>query len=192
MISVSRSHADQVGRTTFTIRRGLPSEIGTLCAIDADASTLFERAGIDLNLPAEHEFSVAERNRWLRCLIAGTSLLAVDPADAVIGFAAAETMDGRPYLDQLSVRASSTRLGVGAALLGAIEQLTIDAGETVLWLMTYDHLPWNRPFYERSGYAIVPEAACGPELLRELAYQRRWLPLPDRRVVMRKRLTAKT
>jgi len=190
VIPASRPHADQRGRTTFTIRRGLPAEIDVLCALDADASTLYASAGLDLILPPDHEFCIAERDRWLHCLTAGTSLLAVDPAGTAIGFAAAGTMDNQPYLDQLSVRASSTRRGVGSALLGAIEQLTIDAGETVLWLLTYDHLPWNRPFYQRNGYALVPEPECGAELLRELAYQREWLPLPNSRVVMRKRLGA--
>jgi len=37
--------------------------IDTLCEIDADASQLFERAGLKLSLPADHEFLPVERRR---------------------------------------------------------------------------------------------------------------------------------
>ena len=175
-------------RVATTIRVGSLPDIDNLCAIDSDAASLFETAGFDLNLPPDHEFAVAERNRWLGCLAAGTTLLALDADGAAIGFAAAGILDGRPYLDQLSVRTSSTRRGIGSALLRAIEDLTRRNGGRDLWLATYSHLAWNQPFYERAGFVVVPERECGPEMLSELAYQRRWLPCPEQRVIMRKDL----
>lgn len=174
------------GAARFCIRVGARADIDILCAIDSDAASLFELAGFDLNLPSDHEFAVAERNRWLRCLAAGTALLALDARGVAIGFAAAGILDGQPYLDQLSVRTVCMRRGVGSALLRAIEDLTRHNGGRDLWLTTYGHLTWNRPFYERAGFVIVPERECGPEVLRELAYQRRWLPSPEQRVIMRK------
>jgi hypothetical protein len=39
---------------------------------------------------------------------------------------------------------------------------------------------------KRAGFVVVPERECHPEILRELAYQRRWLPCPEQRVSMRK------
>lgn len=168
------------------IRVGSLADIDVLCTIDSDAATLFEVAGFDINLPSDHEFEVAERDRWLRCLMSGTTVLALDEGGAAIGFAAAGVLDGLPYLDQLSVRTAHMRRGIGSALLRAIEDLTRAGGGRELWLTTYAHLRWNQPFYERAGFVVVPERKCGPGILRELAYQRRWLPCPEQRVIMRK------
>jgi GNAT superfamily N-acetyltransferase len=173
-----------------TIRVGSAADIEVLCEIDSDAAALFEVAGFDLDLPPDHEFAVAERQRWLRCLEAGTTLLALDATGAAIGFAAAGVLDGLAYLDQLSVGPGHMRRGIGASLLRAIEDLTRTNGGSQLWLTTYRHLAWNRPFYERAAFVVVPEQECGPEILRELAYQRRWLPCPEQRTIMCKDLAS--
>jgi hypothetical protein len=34
----------------------------------------------------------------------------------------------------------------------------------------------------------MPDSACGPELQEVRAMERKWLPLPDQRVVMRRSL----
>jgi GNAT superfamily N-acetyltransferase len=178
----------EVWHPDIAIRTASVAEIDTLCAIDLDAATLFERAGLHLELPSDHEFAVAERSRWLRCLAAGTVLLAMDATSEPIGFAAAGVRDDEPFLDQLSVRTKFMRLGIGTVLLNATARMAKDAGGQALWLTTYSHLPWNRPFYERAGFVAVPECECGPEIFRELGYERRWLPSPEERVVMRKDL----
>jgi hypothetical protein len=50
----------------------------------------------------------------------------------------------------------------------------------------YGHLTWKQPSYERAQVVVMLERECGPEILHELAYQRRWLPCPEQRVFMRK------
>lgn len=171
-----------------SIRVGSAADIDILSEIDADASNLFVQAGLDVDLPAHHPFAVAERGRWLRSLASGQTLLMVTSTGTVLGFAARGTRDDQPYLDQLSVRTQFMRIGLGTALLNATEKTVRAAGGRVLWLTTYGHLPWNRPFYERAGFAMVPEEECGPEMLAELMYERHWLPMPQERVVMRKDL----
>jgi ribosomal protein S18 acetylase RimI-like enzyme len=99
-------------------------------------------------------------------------------------------LDGEPYLDQLSVKMHCMRQGIGSALLRAVEDLTRGRGGRHLWLTTYAHLRWNQPFYERAGFAVVQERDCGPEILNELAHQRRWLPVPEQRVIMRKNIAS--
>lgn len=182
-------HTRKIGRQ-FAMRTGAVAEIDTLCEIDADASALFVEAGLDLDLPPGHEFLVTERSRWLRSLRAGKTLLITGSTGVPLGFAASGVRDGEPYLDQLSVRTHFMRIGLGAALLSATENMARAAGGRALWLTTYRHLPWNRPFYERRGFAVVPETNCGPEMLAELTYERRWLPMPHERVVMKKELDA--
>jgi GNAT superfamily N-acetyltransferase len=173
-----------------TLRVGTVFEIDALCEIDNDAVELFTRAGLDMDFPPDHEFFTAEQARWLRSLLSGKALVAVAPAGSILGFAASGTMDGEAYLDQLSVRTQFMRQGIGSALLEATARRARDDGAGALWLTTYGHLSWNRPFYERAGFSVVPESKCGPEMLAVLAHERRWLPLPEQRVAMRMRLFA--
>src|SRR5580704_11396461 len=131
-----------------SIRVATPAELDTIVAIDEDAAQLYAQAGLHLVLPDDHPFTVNERACWWRSLERGSTLVAVDDGGAPIGFAALEIIDGAPYLDQLSVRLASMRRGVGRALLArAIGWGRERRGD--LWLTTYDHLPWNRPFYEK-------------------------------------------
>jgi GNAT superfamily N-acetyltransferase len=168
------------------MRVGTRADIETLVEIDTDACELFVRAGLDVELPHQHAFALAERARWLVSLASGDTLLALGPSGTPLGFAAAGKRDGNPYLDQLSVRQSAMRLGIGSALLNATEHNARASGARSLWLTTYRHLSWNRPFYECHGFVVVPEAQCGRQMLAELEFERRWLPAPGERVAMRK------
>src|SRR5262249_46822205 len=149
----------QPGRC-MPIRMGSTRDIDGLVEIDSDASVLFERAGLRLDFPAEHEVAMAERGRWLRCLSAGTLLIAVDAFGKHVGFAAVGMLDREPYLDQLSVRVSAMGRGIGTELLRASVRMAAEAGGRSLWLTTYGHLSWNRPYYERHGFVLVPPEQC--------------------------------
>lgn len=174
-------------RIDFTLRIGHRGELSTLVDIDDDACVLFVLAGFDVDLPAEHPYTRAERARWQRCLGRG-SVVVADSGEAPVGFSALDVLDGAAYLEQLSVRRAHMRRGLGSALLASALTGAMSGGADAMWLTTYDHLPWNRPFYERHGFECVAEADCGPALRLELAHQRAWLPFPERRVAMRRAL----
>jgi GNAT superfamily N-acetyltransferase len=163
-------------------------DLDLLFAIDRDASRLFQCAGLDMALADELELAAAERRRWLECLRSGTAVLATNRSGESIGFAALGVLVGEPYLEQLSVRMHAMRRGVGAALLTAAVRMAEEARAQSLWLTTYGHLPWNRPFYEKAGFGTVPPEQWGREIAQEVRFQRRLLPAPARRVVMRRAL----
>jgi GNAT superfamily N-acetyltransferase len=173
------------GAATFNIRGALPSELGDLNAIDGDASTLYAEHGLPVELGQGHEFARAELARWLRSAELGRAFLAVDGAGAGLGFAALGMVDDEPYLDQLAVRVAAMRRGIGARLLARSADWARAVGASAIWLTTYDHVPFNRPYYERHGYVVVPEAACGPGIVHHLREQQRHLPAPAHRVAMR-------
>jgi GNAT superfamily N-acetyltransferase len=168
-----------------TIRRAVPGELELVVAIDDDAGQLYDSAGLHLDLPDDHPFIVNERAHWRRAIELGDTFVALDDAATPIGFAALERVDGAPYLEQLSVRLTAMRRGVGRALLERAVAWARERGD-VLWLNTYGHLPWNRPFYEKEGFTVVPPAEWGPEMMAIVADQRRTLPAPEHRVVMRR------
>ena len=169
-----------------TIRPALPSELPILSAIDDDAGALYPEHGLPIDLPPDHVFLRDERARWLSCAERGRVFVAVDEGDRALGFAALGAVDAEPYLEQLSVRVSAMRRGIGGRLLACAAEAARATGACVLWLTTYEHLSFNRPYYERHGYVVIPEAECGPELCHHLAEQRRYLPEPARRVAMRR------
>jgi GNAT superfamily N-acetyltransferase len=169
----------------FTIRTGRPDELETVRAIDDDACRLYERAGMKVELAPEDPYAVAETVSWRRSLERGDAFIAEDASGAPIGFAALELVDGAPYLEQLSVRLESMGQGVGRALLGCALEWAGARGDT-LWLNTYAHVPWNRPFYEKEGFTVVPSDAWAPEMSALIAAQRAALPAPDERIVMRR------
>jgi GNAT superfamily N-acetyltransferase len=168
---------------TFSIRSATPAELDTLVAIDDDAARLYEQSGLHMHFPDDHPFAVAERESWRRSLERDWTFMAVDDAGTAVGFAALFLVDGAPYLDQLSVRLASMRQGLGRALLARAVGWARARGDA-LWLTTYGHLTWNRPFYEKEGFVLVPELAWGPEMADVIEGQRQVLPAPEQRVVM--------
>ena len=169
----------------FEVRPALPSELGVLVAIDDDASQLYAEHGIQLTLTPDHEFCRAERARWQRSLTLGRALLAVDRDGHGAGFATLDWLDEAAYLDQLAVRLGAMRQGIGRSLLEHARAWGRAEGARALWLTTYGHLRFNRPYYERHGFEVVPDADCGPSLRHHLDEQRRFLPEPTERVAMR-------
>jgi GNAT superfamily N-acetyltransferase len=170
----------------FVVRCAKPTEIDALIAIDDDASTLYAQHGLAVVLPPEHAFVRDEVARWLRAAQLCRAFLAVESDGAPLGFAALDVLDGEPYLDQLAVRVSAMRRGIGERLLAQSADFARVAGASALWLTTYAHLSFNRPYYERHGYAVVPESECAPGICHHLTAQRRYLPAPEQRVAMRR------
>ncbi|MGA8045376.1 MAG: GNAT family N-acetyltransferase [Dermatophilaceae bacterium] len=121
----------------------------------------------------------------------GVLLVAGQPA---VGFAHLLESDGADlphwHLDQIAVRPSSGRRGIGRMLLRAAMGVALDAGATQLTLTTYADVPWNAPWYQREGFAVVDEADPGREGLRRHRDLERALGLDGlgRRVAMARHL----
>jgi GNAT superfamily N-acetyltransferase len=172
----------------YTVEVACLDDFDEVVRIDDDATALYADAGLELVLGASHPFSQAEQARWRRAVELGRLFLAVNGAGARVGFAALDVLDGAAYLDQLSVRRSAMRRGAGRFLVHQAIAWAENAGHTALWLTTYGHLPWNVPFYTRAGFELMKESQCGEGVRHHLDEQRRWLPLPEQRVAMRRLL----
>ncbi|HVV87684.1 MAG TPA: GNAT family N-acetyltransferase [Kofleriaceae bacterium] len=167
----------------FHLRTGAEAELDDAIAIDTDACEAYRAIGLPFDFALEHPFAAAEVARWRASARAGLLTFACLPDGERVGFASLGTLDGRPYLDQLSVRRAYMRRGLGGALVEHAVGWSAAAGE--LWLTTYDRrVPWNQPWYERRGFVAVADEACGPEVRADLAHQREVLPAPDGRVAM--------
>lgn len=182
---VGDSFATMVSRVA--LRLAEPDDIDALVSIDDDASALYEQHGLDFECQADSAFAQAKRNRWLRAAHLRRVFLAVDTDGRAIAFGALDVLDGNLYLEQLSVRCGAMRRGIGTLLLTHSIECARRAGMS-LWLTTYNHLIWNRLYYERHGFVVVPESECGAGIRHHLEEQRRFLPAPAERVAMRRAL----
>ncbi|MGE0791752.1 MAG: GNAT family N-acetyltransferase [Sandaracinaceae bacterium] len=168
------------------IRVARPDELARVIEVDDDASLLYAEHGVALGLTDEHPFAVAEQARWASSVAAGETFLAEDATGEIVGVAVLAHKDGQPYLDQLAVRRAAMGRGIGGALLARALAWAKERGDA-LWLNTYAHLAFNRPFYERRGFACVEPGEWGDEMRAVIDEQRRYLPHPEQRVVMRAR-----
>jgi len=167
--------------SVFHLRIAEPDDLNTLIAIDAAASTLYEQAGLTVDLNHDHPFVVAEIARWSEAIGKGLVTLAVDTNGNPLGFSVCGWVDQQPYLDQLSVAPARMRQGIGTALLNQAIEWSADRP---LWLTTYASLSWNKPFYQRHSFVAVAAADCGPDIRDILDQQRLALPAPDDRIAM--------
>lgn len=163
------------------IRPASGEELGEAVAIDDDACNRFERAGLRFSIEDDHPFALAEYARWRLAADEDRMFFAWSGEGHPVGLLVLGFVNGEPHVEQLSVREAAGRQGIGARLLS----LAIAwAGGRPLWLETYAHVAWNRPFYERHGFVVVQEASAPAEVRARLAEQRRWLPAPEERVAM--------
>lgn len=169
-------------RDEVFLRPAREGELPIAVAIDDDACLLYEEAGIVIDPEVRPSFFEREAEAWGRSLREGNLLFACAPGGEPVGFVALGLVDGRPHLQQVSVLRAWARRGIGRSLVERAQRWSVRAGE--LWLTTYDHLPYNGPFYERMGFARSPEPACGPELRAILDEERLALPAPEHRIAM--------
>jgi len=173
----------------YSIELGAPSDLAEAVAIDDDACRLFDSVGVTVSGSAFEAYSRTEQASWLRCAERGQLFFGRDERGARVGLLVLDRIDGAGYIEQISVRPSAGRRGLGRFLLQHALEWARREREHVLWLTTYGHLPWNRPFYETAGFSVVDEDECGAGMRAVLAEQRAVLPLPEQRVVMRQWLT---
>ncbi len=173
--------SEEPRREEVFVRPARDGEIGIARAIDDDACTLYADAGMPI--VASGAFFERETERWARSLREGRLLFACNADGEPVAFASFGKLDGLPFLFQLSTRRAWMQRGIGRRLVERVQRWAVRNGS--LLLTTYDHLSFNRPFYERMGFTRVDENEWGPELRALVADETGALPSPDHRIVMR-------
>jgi len=185
LMELGRSELGQPARGAepYYLRPARPEEAALAQELDDDACTLYSEAGLGIDESREPDFFAHEASLWSQAARDGRLILACAADGTPVGFASLGLVDGEPHLQQLSVQRAWMRRGIGRTLLNRAQRWSVRPG--ALWLTTWDHVPWNRPFYESHGFTCIPEADCGPELREILAAERRALPAPEHRIAMR-------
>lgn len=142
----------------YRLREAVPGDFPAIEAIDTANDPLFDDYG---GVP---DMAMDFRALYDRVLAEGRAWVAETDAGVPAGFLFALEIDGHAYLRELGVAPDHARRGLGAAMLEWFAGWCAEQGHTELWLRTFAHVPFNRPFYSKHGFAEVPEAEWGPEM----------------------------
>lgn len=94
----------------------------------------------------------------------GRLWVALDETDQPVGFALAEVADGQAYLSEMDVYPEHARRGLGTRLVRAVVAWAVSRNFDNVSLVTFRHLPWNAPFYEKLGFVQLADSELGQEL----------------------------
>jgi GNAT superfamily N-acetyltransferase len=112
---------------------------------------------------------------------AGQVWVAVDRDDIAIGFAITREVDRALYLQEIDIAPEHGQRGIGKALIETVQAWGKGSGYAVMSLSTFRDLPWNAPFYAKSGFRILDEAELTPGFQQIRAHEREaGLPIDDR------------
>lgn len=117
---------------------------------------------------------------------AGRGWVACDEGGAVVGFVVVDLVDGCAHVEEVSVDPAHGGAGHGSALLEAVVRWAAAEGIPAVTLTTFAEVPWNRPYYERRGWRVVPPEAWTPGLAARVADEAAHGLDPELRVVMRR------
>jgi GNAT superfamily N-acetyltransferase len=164
----------------FAIRSARPDDLPLLAPLELRAAERFAESAhpYACRLPP---FDIGELGALQR---AGTVWVAVSERDDLLGFAIAGRLGPDAYLHELDVEPAQARRGIGRALIRRVAAWAHELGASSLVLSTFRDVPWNGPYYERLGFAVVPESQYTAEMAELRAREGQSMRV-ESRVVMR-------
>jgi GNAT superfamily N-acetyltransferase len=154
----------------IVIRRAAAAEIAGLAAIERDGDRRYRGYdGIppgfdDIVAPTVLAAAADEGRLWVAVVLVGRATGPASGDGDMVGFALAETIDGRAHLAQLSVRLVAQGQGVGRRLLAAVVDWARRQASDSLTLCTFTDVAWNRPLYEHLGFVVLDPDRWTPGL----------------------------
>ncbi len=148
---------------TYHVRRAQLKEAVELPAIERRAAQLFADRLESIGLTIDDLDHVNEVDDLARAAEAGRLWVAETTHSELVGFALVLDFGNYAHLDELSVVPEHGQQGVGSALLHQVCTWAIAAGYQAVTLRTFRDVPWNAPFYQRRGFAIIDSAELSPQ-----------------------------
>ena len=163
----------------YQIARARAEDLSLLPAIELAAAQLLRGHALEsvLNEATNGDtFADAARQGRLWVALAG---------DVPVGFALVEMLaDDLPHLDEVDVKPSHGRRGLGTALVRAACEWATASGFSMLTLTTFRAVPWNMAFYARLGFVEIPRDLLRPELATVVSDEATRGLAPETRAVM--------
>jgi GNAT superfamily N-acetyltransferase len=139
-----------IERGALTLRPAREADLADLLRVEREADALYADAGH----PELADGGGIPDDVALRAIAQGRITVA-EVDGAVAGWAYVGRVAGELCLGQISVTPAHGRRGVGSALLRRVIDDAGVAGEATVVLNTQSDVAFNRPWYERHGFAVV-------------------------------------
>lgn len=171
-----------------TVRVATPRDLPRLQDVERAAGRVFRDLAMDAvaddEAPSEAVLGGYQQ--------AGRCWVVADDRGEPVAYVVVDVVDGAAHVDQLSVHPDWARRGLGKRLLESVDEWAGIQGFTSVTLTTFADVPWNRPYYERLGFRVVPRAAQSAGLRRIRAEEAargldRWPRVTMRRAVGERR-----
>lgn len=133
------------------IRRATTADVSRCHEIDQLTEVQFEQAGHpEFVGGGSIPFELAERG------IQAGAMLVAELLGQVVGWAFLTRDGGELSIGQISVDPAHQQRGIGTTLLRRVIADACRADEATVVLNTQDDVAWNRPWYERFGFEVIP------------------------------------
>jgi len=171
----------RVTAQSVSIRLAEADHLKAIPTIELAAATLFAEA----DLPQSLRHKVTEMSHLRGAMDDGRLWIALTDNEKPVGFAITVLIDEGAYLEELDVLPEFGRQGIGTRLLSNVVDWARAGQFPCLQLMTFRHVPWNAPFYEKLGFEILDASDYGPQTIDLMKEESRAGLDVDKRVVMR-------
>lgn len=149
------SHPQSLPETSlpagYTIRPGSREHLKAIAGIELAATSIFPES----DLPLDIRYRVSDADALREAQKSGRLWIALHGHDEAVGFAQLEIIDGLAHLVEMDVHPDHAKQGIGSALLRATLDWARRKEYAAMTLVTFCHLPWNAPFYEKFGFSRI-------------------------------------
>ncbi len=158
---------------TNNIRLATEDDFQYLPAVEDAAGEIFRDIGYDdiAGMPATppEEYKSLQKK-------GGLIWVADNAVSGIVAFCATSPLPHGLYIKELSVHNLHMKQGLGSLLLKTALTAGRSNGDKSAFLLTFEKVPFNAPFYARFGFEIIEDLSPSPAL-KGLAYNERETPL---------------
>ena len=147
---------------TFSVTLAGEEHLAAVGPIVLAAAAIFS----ETDLPPAIRYRVTEPEVLRGAQKDGRIWVALSATNEPVGFAMATLVDNEAHLDEIDVLPSYGQRGIGTELVNAVANWARCKGHSSLTLITFRHLPWNAPFYEKLGFVRLRSAELSAGLAK--------------------------
>ena len=152
----------------YSVRLARVEHLDMLSDIERAASALFPS---DIITP-ELRVSVVPRAQLEAALTDGRLWTAVTQTGTPVGFAIALREPDAAFLHEIDVHPAHQRNGLGRRLIQEVIDWARANALPAVTLTTFEHVPWNAPFYSRLGFQKLAEQSLSDAMSARLRSER--------------------
>jgi len=154
---------------------GTEVHVPLLAAIEVAAAGIFPPGSLPDHLradstPVENLFEAVQQ---------GLLWVALARNGSPVGYAYVQMVENMALLAEIDVHPTHMCKGIGSALVAEVAANMRVRQMSALYLTTFDHVPWNAPFYAKQGFVALDSTAV-PPFLRNILEEEKRAGLPNR------------